>query len=59
VYEKDHRITQEYWGGYVRHNKIYRRVYTADGELIGDEFVAENHALMMYEPMLGDGKLST
>mgnify|MGYP002620103961 CR=1 FL=1 len=52
VYEKEHRITQAFWGGYVRHNKIYRKVYTPDHELIEDEFIAENHAIMMYEPML-------
>ncbi|MFC0186813.1 VanW family protein [Fictibacillus aquaticus] len=52
VYEKDHLITKEYWGGYVRHNTIYRKVYNGSGELIDDEFVAENHAIMMYEPLL-------
>lgn len=55
VYEKEHRITQEYWGGYVRHNSIYRKVYTPDHELVEDEFITENHAIMMYEPMLAEG----
>lgn len=54
VYEKEHWITHEYWGGYVRHNKIYRKVCTLDDELIEDEFITENHAIMMYEPMLAD-----
>jgi vancomycin resistance protein VanW len=54
VYEKKHWITQEFWGGYVRHNQLFRKVYAADGELINDEFITENHALMMYEPMLAD-----
>ncbi len=52
VYEKDHRITQEYWGGYERHNSIYRRVFSQNKELIADEFITENHALMMYQPFL-------
>jgi len=52
VYEKDHRITQQYWGGYVRHNIIHRRVYRMDGEQHDDQFIAENHALMMYSPLL-------
>ncbi|WP_128895809.1 VanW family protein [Longirhabdus pacifica] len=52
VYEKDHKITMEPWGGYVRHNQIYRKVYTVQGDCIDDEFVTENHAMMMYEPML-------
>lgn len=54
VYEKEHWITPEPWGGYVRHNVIHRKVYTLDGELLDDEFVAENHAIMMYEPMLAE-----
>lgn len=52
VYEKDHRITHEYWGGYVRHNVIHRRVYNDSKELINDEYITENHALMMYQPFL-------
>jgi vancomycin resistance protein VanW len=55
VYEKEHWITHEFWGGYVRHNKIYRKVYSIEKELIDDEFITENHAIMMYEPMLAEG----
>ncbi|KKM09724.1 vancomycin resistance protein [Clostridiales bacterium PH28_bin88] len=51
VYEKDHLITHEPWGGYVRHNRIYRRVVD-DGEVVRDELVAENHAIMMCQPLL-------
>lgn len=52
VYEKEHRITQEHWGGYMRHNLLYRRVWNEQEELIGDEYITENHALMMYPPFL-------
>lgn len=52
VYEADHRISLEPWGGYIRSNSIRRRVLTRSGELAGDEAVAENHALMMYSPLL-------
>lgn len=52
VYEKNHSITHEYWGGYIRHNEIYRRVYNMEKELIADEYITENHALMMYQPFL-------
>lgn len=55
VYEKAHWITQEYWGGYVRHNTIHRKIYNTENELLDDEFVTENHAIMMYEPMLMAG----
>lgn len=61
IYEKDHRIKLEYWGGYSRHNSIYRKVYNSKLELITDEFITENHALMMYEPLLQakDGRSQT
>ncbi|WP_152392397.1 VanW family protein [Paenibacillus guangzhouensis] len=52
VYEKEHRITQEYWGGYARHNSLYRKTYNLLGELLADEYITENHALMMYQPFL-------
>ncbi|MER2088232.1 MAG: VanW family protein [Sporosarcina sp.] len=52
VYEKDHSFTRESWGGYVRHNTIYRKAYNLNGELIDDEFITENHAITMYEPFL-------
>ena len=52
IYEKDHAISHEFWGGYIRHNQIRREVYNVLGEKIEDEYVCENHALMMYEPLL-------
>lgn len=52
VYERDHRITQEAWGGYARHNDIGRKVFSREGKLIHDEWITENHALMMYSPLL-------
>lgn|GEM_PF-3418889 len=58
VYEREHLITHEPWGGYVRHNLIHRRVYNNFGEQVGDELVAENHAIMMYQPFLGEGAMS-
>lgn len=52
VYEKNHKITHEHWGGYVRHNTIYRKVFNGKREQIDDEYITENHALMMYNPLL-------
>ncbi|WP_211746615.1 VanW family protein [Paenibacillus sp. Marseille-Q4541] len=52
VYEKDHKITQEHWGGHMRHNLLYRRVWNQHEELIDDQYITENHALMMYQPFL-------
>ena len=52
VYEKEHSITPAYWGGYLRHNLIHRKVINLKGEEIDDQYVTENHAIMMYEPLL-------
>jgi vancomycin resistance protein VanW len=52
VYEKNHIISHEYWGGYIRHNEIYRKVYSHENELICDQYITENNALMMYQPFL-------
>lgn len=52
VYEREHTITTSFWGAYLRHNTIYRRVYNRNHQLIDDQFVTENHAIMMYEPLL-------
>ena len=54
VYESGHLISQAWWGDYVRHNVIRRRIFGHDHCQIGDEIVTENHALMMYEPMLAE-----
>lgn len=54
VYEKEHYIKRENFGKYSRHNFIYRKVYDFGGKEIADEYIAENHALMMYEPFLED-----
>jgi vancomycin resistance protein VanW len=55
VYEKEHQIRHEFWGGYTRHNLIHRKVYSSDETFIRDEYVTENHAIMMYEPLLSEG----
>ena len=52
VYEKEHMIRQEYWGGYSRHNVLFRKKYDMMGDVVDDEYVVENHALMMYPPFL-------
>ncbi len=54
VYEKEHRMDSEYWGGFSRHNILYRKIYDMAGNLAADEYVTENHALMMYNPFLAE-----
>lgn len=55
VYEQNHRIESHYWGGYTRHNELYRRVTCRDSDISEDEFIAANNVLMMYNPLL-EGK---
>ena len=53
VLEKHHVIRQEYWGGHSRHNEIWRKRFDLEsGDELGEEFLTENHAIMMYEPLL-------
>lgn len=54
VYEKEHYMKKELFGKYSRHNSIYRKVFDMQGNEVADEYVTENHALMMYEPFLED-----
>jgi len=55
VYEAGHYMQGEFWGGHTRHNEIRRRVFDLTGEQIDDQYVAENHAVMMYNPLLEEG----
>ncbi len=52
VYQKEHLMRLEAWGGYTRHNAIWRRKFALDGALLEDAPVTENHAVMMYAPLL-------
>lgn len=52
VVERNHRMSSEYWGGFSRHNELYRLRYDSDGILVDEEYITENHALMMYTPFL-------
>lgn len=56
VYEKEHYINREVFGKYSRHNVICRKIYDIYGVELFDEYICENHALMMYEPFLEDKK---
>jgi vancomycin resistance protein VanW len=55
IVERNHVIQSHWWGGYSRHNELYRREYDrGSGQLLEETFVTANDALMMYSPMLGD-----
>lgn len=54
IYESEHYINQEWWGGYMRHNIIKRKVLDHNNNEISDDYITENQAIMMYEPLLGE-----
>jgi len=54
IYQKEHLIHKEDWGGHTRHNILHRKIYDLNDALIDDEFVAENHAIMLYPPEEGN-----
>lgn len=54
IYETDHLFRQQWWGGYTRHNKIWKRITTLVDNGITEEIVAENNAIMMYSPLLDE-----
>lgn len=56
VVEREHEIRPEFFGVYSRHNKLYRQTLNPDGEVLHEELVVENHALMMYSPLLSEGR---
>jgi len=53
VFETDHFFKQQWWGGYTRHNKIWKRITNRQTGEIQEELVSENNAIMMYNPLLG------
>lgn len=52
IIERNHLIKSEYWGGYSRHNEIYRQIFDKEENKLEEEYVMENHALMMYAPFI-------
>jgi len=56
ILEKDHRIDQSSWGGYIRHNALYRKVYDHSGAFLEEQFLFTNDAIMMYSPLLSEPK---
>ena len=55
VYEAAHLMTNDALGVSSRHNVLRRRVFGPDGEQVADEPLAENHALLRYQPFLPAG----
>ncbi len=54
IIEKHHKMQSQFWGGYSRHNELYRRTYTLDDVFINEEFILSNSAIMMYAPFISE-----
>ena len=52
IVERNPRMDQAAWGGYVRHNELYRCTFDLDETFLGEEFLFSNDAIMMYSPLL-------
>ncbi len=52
IYETDHLIKHQWWGGYTRHNKIWKKTTTLADNCETEELVSENNAIMMYNPLI-------
>ncbi|MBO7424628.1 MAG: VanW family protein [Clostridiales bacterium] len=52
IVERDHEMRSEYWGGFTRHNDLYQLKYDLEDNLISDEHLIHNSAIMMYSPFL-------
>ncbi len=53
IEERNHCFKQQLWGGYSRHNQIFRIETDKYGNK-EEQLLAENHALLMYAPFLGN-----
>lgn len=52
IEERNHRFVQQWWGGYTRHNEIWRIRTNLVRQIVEEELITENHAVMMYNPLL-------
>ncbi len=51
VEERNHKMEQQMWGGYSRHNQIVR-IETDIEQNRQESLLVENHAILMYNPFL-------
>jgi vancomycin resistance protein VanW len=58
IEERDHRMNQQFWGGYTRHNRIVQICTDPEGCEV-EKLLVENHAIMSYSPFLTNETDST
>lgn len=52
IVERNAWMDQAAWGGYIRHNELFRQVFDLEGVFLREEFLFANDAIMMYAPLL-------
>lgn len=55
IVEKNHFISGAYWGGYIRHNELYRQVFEKN-VILNETMAVTNDALLLYSPLLEGDK---
>lgn len=55
IEERNHQMNQQTWGGYTRHNQIFK-IETDESGKETESLLVENHAIMMYSPFLAERK---
>ena len=53
IIERNPRLDQAAWGGYIRHNELFRQSFDESG-LLEETFLFANDAIMMYSPLLSE-----
>lgn len=52
IIEKNHEIKAAFWGGYSRHNELYQQQFDLENNLLNEQLIVQNSAIMMYEPFI-------
>lgn len=55
IEERNHIVKQQFWGGYSRHNQIFK-IEINEVEKLSECLLVENHAIMMYNPFIENKK---
>ncbi|MDE5908985.1 MAG: VanW family protein [Lachnospiraceae bacterium] len=54
IIERNHEMRSEFWGGYSRHNELYQQKYDLADNLLKEQLIVQNSAIMMYEPFISE-----
>lgn len=54
IVERNHEMKSEFWGGYSRHNELYQQKFDLEDNLLDEQLIVQNSAMMMYEPFISE-----